>query len=371
MLQSACSGFANSSAFNKLKVPEVVFPLYRPVMNLTVSYCMIPKVSSTTWKAALRDIRKYMIRQHVQDVPVNVSFGHRDVVFAAVREPYGRLLSAYVDKLFSPNARFWIKAGRYIQHHFGNNPSERSLQCGHGVTFPEFIRYFIHSQRTGRARDPHFVPLHEHCQFCDLPYHYIAHLETAAEDMPFILKAIRSPLPANTSHGPSKEGVMTFKTHMMLEDHLRELSQCFDLDEGFRRLWKTFQIRGFISKTQRFPFSPEQSRSMTMDEFVQVVTEAAAQSRAAGGGERQGGGGAAAGGGRWSLGQQRKEALREAWGSVPLEDRREVQRLLWPDFAMFGYDPQPEEVFPRQGRPAASSSSSSADPHFSYFDLYK
>ena len=51
------------------------------------------------------------------------------------REPYGKLLSGYVDKLFAPNPYFWKAIGRLIIRKFRKDPSPESLTCGHDVTF--------------------------------------------------------------------------------------------------------------------------------------------------------------------------------------------------------------------------------------------
>lgn len=52
------------------------------------------------------------------------------------RQPYSKLLSAYVDKLYSPNPFFWGKIGRHIVRKFRSRPSAKSVACGHDVTFP-------------------------------------------------------------------------------------------------------------------------------------------------------------------------------------------------------------------------------------------
>ena len=51
------------------------------------------------------------------------------------REPYSKLLSGYIDKLFAPNPYFWNVIGRFIIQKFRKYPSLRSLECGHDVTF--------------------------------------------------------------------------------------------------------------------------------------------------------------------------------------------------------------------------------------------
>ena len=343
ILQTACQRYANSSAFRKMRMRTVPLSLYHPVLNITVSYCPIPKISSTTWRKLFRSIHEKMKTSDVKETKVSRSPGRRDVLFVFVREPYGRLLSAYVDKLLLPNTFFWKKTGRYIIANFRQNASRRSIICGHDVTFPEFIKFFIHMQTTGEKRDGHFIPTHDHCRMCEHPYKYIGHLETLTDDMPFILKAIQSPVAYSKNF---YNDILLGNARMVFKGMRKGVQQCMGLDEACRRLWKKWQIRGIISKSQRFPLTREETRNISLRDFEK--TELAALTSSGAKRERT---------------KQKKEALREAFASVPLEDRLKVQKLLFLDFEMFGFDPQADEVFPKEPY--------EPDPDFSYFDLYK
>ena len=247
ILQSACRRYANSSAFRNQPPRGIRLPRYPGVMNVTVMYCPIQKTGSTTWKGILRSIGQNMPTGDIRGI---VPFGKYDVSFTFVREPYSRLLSAYVDKLLSPNTLFSKMTGRYVIAKFRQNASKKSIDCGYDVTFPEFVRYFIHAQTSGEKRNEHFVPTHDHCGMCQRPYKYIGHLETLKDDLLFILKAMQSPVAYNKSFDNStiKNGAA-----MILKGMRNGIKQCMDLDEACRRLWKKWQIRGIISKTLRFP----------------------------------------------------------------------------------------------------------------------
>ena len=86
------------------------------------------------------------------------------VADAPCREPYSRLLSAYVDKLWSPNLHFWRVLGRNLVRELRPNASRASLHCGHDVTFPEFIRYFIDGHAREVRINTHLVPTHKFCE---------------------------------------------------------------------------------------------------------------------------------------------------------------------------------------------------------------
>ena len=230
------SALRNSSAFRNQPPRGIRLPRYPGVMNVTVMYCPIQKTGSTTWKGILRSIGQNMSKAHIRGIEVNVPFGKHDVSFTFVREPYSRLLSAYVDKLLSPNTLFSKITGRYVIAKFRQNASKKSIDCGYDVTFPEFVRYFIHAQTSGQKRNGHFTPTHDHCGMCQHPYKYIGHLETLKDDMPFILKAMQSPVAYNKSFDnvTIKNGAA-----MILQRMRNGIKQCMDLDEACRRLWKT------------------------------------------------------------------------------------------------------------------------------------
>ena len=161
--------------------------------------------------------------------------------------------------------------------------------------------------------------------------------------MPFILKAMQSPVDYNKSFDnvTIKNGAA-----MVLKGMRNGIKQCMDLDEACRRLWKKWQMRGIISKTLLFPLSWEETQNISATDFEKAGLAALARS-----GEKS------------ELIKQKKEALKEAFASVPLEDRLEVQKLLFLDFEMFGFDAKSDEVFPKEPfKP---------DPNFRYFDLYK
>ncbi|XP_076456458.1 uncharacterized protein LOC143290819 [Babylonia areolata] len=337
-VQNACRLHINSPSLQRRFRLRIRLPFHPPIMNVSVSYCPIPKTSSTTWKEILNAIRK-KTKSDTQDIKSLKESKHKHVTFMFVREPYSRLLSAYVDKLFSPNTIYWKLHGKYIVRNF--RPNSTWITCGHDVTFPEFIKYFIHMEKTRQHQDRHFIPMYRLCPVCSWPHAYIGQLETVSEDMPFILKEIQSPVAYERD----------FESHNIGANARRDLTggalRCISIDTACRRIWKKWHVRGHISKTQVFPLKQEQTRvSFNITDFITAALTAQAHS-----GER-----------RFRVGQK-KEALKEAYAQVSLEDRLEVKKLLSMDFELFGFDPEPEEVFPKV--PFIP------DPNFSYFDLYK
>ncbi|XP_025078190.1 carbohydrate sulfotransferase 13-like isoform X2 [Pomacea canaliculata] len=334
ILQRACALYGNSSLFSDHEAK------FLHVESLNVSFCPIAKCSSTTWKELFSTMRSRLPAAQSQ-----VEWSQRVdeiLMFVFVRNPYSRLLSAYVDKLFSPNTLFWAATGRYIVSNFRQNASEKSRACGHDVTFSEFIKYFIHAQTTGKHRDGHFTPVHDHCHVCKFPYKYVGHLETISDDLPYLLKVMKSPVNYTKNF---VNGTITNNSDMVLRGMRAGVLKCMSLEEAGRRLWKKWHIRGIISKSQLFPLSAAQMTNMSVDDFARAAIAAIATSAD-----------------RKVRQRQKLEALQEAFYTVPIEDKLEVQKLLFLDFQLFGFDPSPPEVFP-----SAPLKNRSA---FSYFSLY-
>ncbi|XP_076443204.1 uncharacterized protein LOC143281849 [Babylonia areolata] len=344
-LRKACGLYYNTSVFRSKAAGFHHVPIYRPVMNVSIRYCPIAKTAATTWTHYLYSIKNHMASIGMKGVDDQASADDQ-ILFTFVREPYARMLSGYVDKLLTPNTLFWRIVGRVTVGLFRPHPSKKSLQCGHDITFPEFVKYVVYSQMHGKHLNGHFIPTHDQCDMCTLPYRYIGHLETIKEDMPFIIKAIQSPV--NYTKTYDRDTIVQ-NAKMVLwdkENRVDDVLKCMDLDEASRRLWKKFQIRGLISKTEKFPIKHTRALNITLNQFVRAALAAHQRSQK-----------------NPRLKEQRVEALREAFAQVPLADRLYAQHVLFLDFQMFGFDPMLKDVFP--------DTPYVPDKSFSYFDIHK
>ena len=337
-LHKGCKRYGNSTpALRQFRGFHPV-PVYSPANNVSVGFCGIEKTASTTWKNIFHAMRKRMEKRGIKGVEHTDEIS-KDVPFFFVREPYSRLLSAYVDKFFTPNSYFF-EYGQHIVKKFRQKPSQLSLRCGHDTTFSEFIKYFINAQMTGERKEGHFFPSHEHCGVCRIPYKYIGHLDTISQDMPYILNRMKYPL--NMSNKRFENETLGNGIGLVWDAMENRFAGCLTMEEAFRRLWKKWQIRGVLSKLQPFPLTASQLVNMSRAGWLRVAASSFARS-----------------GGKRDREFQKTEALREAFASVPLEDRLRVRDLLFLDFRLFGFASMPGEVFPGQPyRP---------DPAFSYF----
>ncbi|XP_076465416.1 uncharacterized protein LOC143297127 [Babylonia areolata] len=316
-------------------------------------YCGIEKTGSSEMTSLLHQLPKNTIYSHGSKMwPRALNRGDDDndgdgdgegdghshpnpfrdagVRFFFVREPYGRLLSAYVDKIFSPNVIFWNKIGRHIVQEFRSRPSALSLRCGHDVTFAEFIDYVVDAERTGRKADGHFTPQFKHCHVCSFPYSHVGHLETLQEDRGYLFNLTRL-----HPHIPPSYPLTNLEHQVKwyIKDYKR-YRRCISKEEALRRLWQKLKIRGHLDASQDFPLSPKQSQNVTVHEFLSIAGAAVRASQKLP---------------SFVLQANRRRALKEAYDTVLLSKKRVLARLFRWDFELFGYDRYPPEVFGTDG----------------------
>ena len=162
-------------------------------------YCAIPKVATTEWREALtiylgndrvqgkkaqnRTLWKHLNEYSTENVTDKI---HKYRKFLFVREPFGRLLSAYKSKFVNGNEYYYKTFGRKIIQQFRKNATEQAKNTGNDVTFLEFIKHILLAQ----YHDEHWRPYDNLCHVCSIEYDFIGHLETIDEDVPFLLKGL-------------------------------------------------------------------------------------------------------------------------------------------------------------------------------------
>ena len=302
-------------------------------ISQNVFYCPIEKTGSTEWRLLFKNASNHGVTvKTIGSAPFpfipleNIQPYRRSPIrFLFVREPYHRLVSAYVDKFLSPNVDFWSSFGRYIVNKFRANASRLSRKCGHDVTFAEFITYVIDAEKTGVRTNGHFAPQFQHCHVCDFPYTHVGHLETLTEDREFLLNAMDSPV----------DYVKDYRLENLqrqVQWYLGEKERyraCITVGEALRRLWQKLKIRGYLHKDIRYPLTRQQSENVSVRTFVSIASKAMELSKKASA----------------DLKGNRRLSLIEAFQSVPDAQKRELQTLFRWDFELFGYDPYPPEVF--------------------------
>ena len=295
---------------------------YRSMADQKLQWCLIPKVGSTYMNALIQ--KTFPGKNSFSDY--NEANSTKKFIF--VREPYSRLVSGYLGKI-ATHPLWWKGLGAYITENFkGSNQNNDDNQiCGHNVTFPEFIKYFIHSETHLQYQDPHFMPMFRQCGGCQKSFDYIGHLETMRDDVKYIFNSINasSDMIFDSDVQTIRAKCGQFLDYFSDAKSYRCLSKC----EAMGKVWWSFQIRGLISRDVEFPLSGISCKNVTGEDFVKLTMKAHEESR-----------------GKFDKHKQKSEFIREMFRQVSLEDRLKVKELLDLDFQLFGYDAQPADIFP-------------------------
>ena len=288
-------------------------------------WCLVPKVGTTYIKYQLKwEIDAW---QKLSSKTSDVKFSeHHRKSFVFIREPYSRLLSAYMDKILT-TPTWWPRKGAQIMKLAGTiqNDTAWFTKCAVHATFADFIRYFIVSEKTGKGRDLHFIPMHDQCGLCNKRYDFLGHLETFSEDLDFILRSVN----ISVEIKPQQETIMQRKAVEALDEGKIQINKCTDNYTVMKHLWFSFQARGFLPDSLEMPLGVEASLNMTGDKFGKALVKSWLDNK-----------------GSFDSKHQKRNILRQMYQQIQLQDRLKLMKILEKDFLMFKYDPQPPEVFP-------------------------
>ena len=158
-----------------------------------VLYCVIPKVGCTSWKQLMvnltgkQNLGKLQVHGHyINKYGLYYLSTYKPIErrkrlesylkFIVTRHPFDRLISAYRDKFVHVTHRpDLIKRMKKL---FG------TIQ--HPVSFKHFIQ-FVSLEYFHKGKDKHWERYEDLCFPCEIPYDYIAKLETATEDARYLL----------------------------------------------------------------------------------------------------------------------------------------------------------------------------------------
>ena len=180
--------------------------------KLRILFCYIPKVSCTQWKTALVHLHRPEPKYYIH-VAKNFKFLHEYPTeeaqrmlksyfkFVFVREPFERLLSAYLEKFYSGDSAFHKNYGRGIikKYRPGGNPDDKN------VTFDEFLNYVINIGNN--YWNEHWKTYDKLCHPCGVHYDFIGRFQNLQEEARFVMKGLSRSLevqfpqvkPSNTS----------------------------------------------------------------------------------------------------------------------------------------------------------------------------
>ena len=103
------------------------------------------------------------------------------------RDPYSRLFSAFIDKMFLP--LMYGTAVGIVQRQ--RTYQKRKSSCANDITFEEFLSDIVDSASKGKSLDRHWTPTFSLCKPCDVNPLSIVKQETFSADVEYVLKEVR------------------------------------------------------------------------------------------------------------------------------------------------------------------------------------
>lgn len=275
----------------------------------------------------------------------NVGNGNRTKNFLFVRNPYNRLLSGYVDKLLAPNPVYWKLIGIPAIKYARTNPSNKSLTCGHDLTFKEYITYVIYalgtsssgghrrkkSRRVGIAHDLHFATLTEVSKPCHLKYDFVGKMETFAVDSIELVRQMKlfkteQTLTINGSELAADDAIQDTAFQPFNKEFRESYVSCITPNEALKRSWTKLKIRGLIGD-QDFTMSDKEANELKYQDFLNRARRARSTSTKE---ERR---------------ILKKRLFSQLYSSIPVKMLQNLTVVYKDDFELFSYNSKPSHLF--------------------------
>ncbi|KAL4229331.1 hypothetical protein ACF0H5_012372 [Mactra antiquata] len=363
--QLAASTF-NACANHKIPAPGAMNRVH-VFLQKRLLYCPMEKIGTTFWRRLFymitsKDPSKYATPY---DVPIKLALENTRVFtqpiqtaksrnllsessfsFLFVRNPYSRVLSAFIDKIVPPNPYYWKNLGGKAVSIFRPNqqaqqpamvkgrPAPRpTYPVAYDVTFGEFLKLATAMEKSNRGVDPHILSTNKGCKPCTYPYKYIGRMETFKDDALYIMKK----LGMNASTEIMYEKFSYLSLYDAIEDSVespfswkKEVIKYISWDKALQRIWLKLQMRGIISMDIPLALTPDRIDTITSKEFIQLALIANKESNPT------------------KLKEQKDLVKREAFASVPINDVIAFRDAFKEDFELFGYDLTPSYIFDRK-----------------------
>ena len=264
-LQRVCS---DDDIFKNVMYKKKSPIVYYSSSKYNFSYCKVHKAGGTFWTQVFTILSKGaadhedVFRLSKYDVhhtlgqtekrTFDLATSHASRTVLVSRDPYSRLFSAFIDKLFLP-MKYKI-AVKIV-----NRQRRLNYTCANDLTFEEFLTSIIDRVTEGKTIDIHWTPIVNLCKPCDVNAFAVVKQETFTVDVEYVLKEVEI---ANNEfeviydalHNHRIEanvpGIVTATIAMWKRTGV---DQCMDGIELARRFWTAFQIQGYIKDDIPFP----------------------------------------------------------------------------------------------------------------------
>ncbi|XP_041374636.1 carbohydrate sulfotransferase 11-like isoform X2 [Gigantopelta aegis] len=307
-----------------------------------LSYCAVPKAGCTFWINVFRFLHRetggvnvsspfeiprmithYGARQKMKyyDLDSAGDFLPYTFRFLFCRDPYTRLWSAYVDKLLLPD--YWISEGQLIVARRRKHVGGGEKPCANDISFTEFLKYVTRSRIENL--NEHWSPVSHMCDPCRFQPDVIGTMETFARDSRYVLaqRGLEYLMDGYdpVSHVEDEMAMLiTYNFNLLAQNFVDKCSNTRDLA---RRLWKAFQINGYLPEDAELPV--QEMNSATATTFTDLAKRTYRQNPRSSS----------------QIKRQRMKALADAFREVPPKIMEGLKNIYATDFLMFNYDTDP------------------------------
>lgn len=211
-----------------------------------LNYCKVPKTGSTFWMQVFLTLKKIRSvedafgnkRNQYHKIVMNKTstlhpVSSNDVIFHVTRNPYSRLYSAYIDKIYLP--AFWNLTQEINE--------KNGKECSRSVRFGEFLEYIMKEEVQNR----HWQPVSKLFGSCRIPHNVISKQETFNSDVRFILNQlfISGLLKQALLNNLQKKTYWKFhKKNRSIHDRTGETGSMFDIHANLSEVVEVFPNSG-------------------------------------------------------------------------------------------------------------------------------
>ena len=250
--------------------------------------------------------------------------------FVFTRDPYNRMIATYYEKMISLPL-WWKNYGVFIKNKFRQVEGKpaKKYTCGNNVTFSEFVKFFLYTEKTGQFQNEYLVPVFRMCDVCNVYYDYLAHTETLEDDVKYIYEQV-----GESGHIYMDIELQKIKSvTSMFDQYYTSLKQekCSSLYEARKGIWKTLQYMGILPLTHGFYVPEEKANKMSSDDFLKhIMTTYEAEKKK----------------GTFDKAKQKDGFVKKLFAEVSFDDRLALKEVLRREFEFFGYPLLPKKIFP-------------------------
>ena len=304
--------------------------------SFDIQICTVPKTGSTFMLQVFKILdddtsnifemsRKFAHRNKTLSEKSMPTFYSLPTVIMA-RNPYSRLYSAYIDRIFlPPKAKIFSEV--HMEMHGQNG------WCKSAPTFLQFLNYIIENTIERHNLNVHWIPIYSLCNPCLTKNLMIIKHESFLTDVDYLLiyldastKAKEKVQEAMKAVGAKVAVPGLIESQWIVADKEDRTKQCLKKYEILELLWRSFQSQGFIRSNSQFPNRTFKSfENITLEISIKLFMEEI---------ERNGP----------TLEEslaQRQKYLVDAYKDIPIDVLNKIKAIYRNDFLLFDYDFDP------------------------------